>query len=195
VPILPGRASDERLRAILGRAEDAPYSYPEVGATRGEFPGGYHSDHYAIDLDVGGGPASGAFARGVEGLRRWQVQRGAGARVVPADAEVVAGQTILVALSFPLMTLVAPCRVVYLTDEPNRFGYAYGTLAGHPERGEESFHVVRTEAGTRFEISAFSRPAHPLARAGAPAGRYLQRRVTNRYLRALRDFVCDPEDA
>jgi uncharacterized protein (UPF0548 family) len=30
-----------------------------------------------------------------------------------------------------------PCRVVYVLDEPERRGFAYGTLPGHPESGEE----------------------------------------------------------
>jgi uncharacterized protein (UPF0548 family) len=183
--------SDERLLAMLARAEDAPYSYPEVGATRGDFPSGYHADRFSIEL----GSEPDAFDRGVMGLRRWEAQRGAGARVVPGGAEVVPDRTVLVALAFPLMTMVAPCRVVYVTDETDRFGFAYGTLAGHPERGEESFHVIRTETGTRFEIGAFSRPVHPFARIGAPIGRFLQRRVTNRYLQALRSFATDPERA
>jgi uncharacterized protein (UPF0548 family) len=30
----------------------------------------------------------------------------------------------------------APCRLVYVTDEVNRFGFAYGTLPGHPEQAK-----------------------------------------------------------
>ena len=35
--------------------------------------------------------------------------------------------------------LQAPCRVVYVIDEPDIRGFAYGTLPGHPESGEERF--------------------------------------------------------
>jgi NAD(P)-dependent dehydrogenase (short-subunit alcohol dehydrogenase family) len=34
---------------------------------------------------------------------------------------------------------VAPCRVVYVTEEARRFSFAYGTLPGHPEQGEVAF--------------------------------------------------------
>lgn len=170
---------------MAARAQRASYSYTEVGATRGAFPSGYHAGHYEIGL----GSADRVFERAVEGLRRWEAHRGAGTRVVPTDAPIAADQTVLVALAFPLVTIVALCRIVYVTDEPGRFGYAYGTLDGHPEQGEESFHVVRANGETRFEISAFSRPRHPLARLGSPVAHRLQTKVTEQYLTALERFV------
>jgi uncharacterized protein (UPF0548 family) len=35
--------------------------------------------------------------------------------------------------------------VVWTVDEPNRIGFGYGTLQGHPESGEESFVVSRED--------------------------------------------------
>lgn len=169
---------------MASAAKGRPFSYPEVGATKGEFPSGYRIERRVVDL----GEAA-LFGRAVDGLRRWQVQRGAGARVAPADASVVPDETVLVALSFVVVTIVATCRIVYVTDEPDRFGFAYGTLTGHPEQGEESFHVVREGETVRFEIASFSRPVHPLARMGLPVTHLLQERVTRRYLAALETFV------
>jgi uncharacterized protein (UPF0548 family) len=37
---------------------------------------------------------------------------------------------------------------------------------------------------------AVSRPAHPLARLGAPVTRLVQRRVTSRYLEGLRRAIA-----
>jgi uncharacterized protein (UPF0548 family) len=42
----------------------------------------------------------------------------------------------------------------------------------------------------RFRVVAVSRPAHPLARLGAPVARLVQRRITNGYLEALRRAVA-----
>lgn len=71
-------------------------------------------------------------------------------------------------------------------DEPDRVGFAYGTLPGHPECGEQSFVVTRDETGAVwFTIRAFSRPARWFSRLGAPVTRVLQRLATRRYLRAL----------
>ena len=38
-------------------------------------------------------------------------------------------------------------RVVFVIDEPGRFGFAYGTLPRHVESGEERFLVERDAAG------------------------------------------------
>jgi uncharacterized protein (UPF0548 family) len=77
--------------------------------------------------------------------------------------------------------------VVYVVDEPDRQGFAYGTLPGHPETGEEAF-VIHThvDGGVYLDLQAFSRPATLLARAGDPLTRLMQQLVTDRYVRALR---------
>jgi uncharacterized protein (UPF0548 family) len=88
------------------------------------------------------------------------------------------------------VVVVAPCRVVYVTNEPDRFGFAYGTLPGHPERGEEAFHVAKDDSGTvRFEIVAFSRPASAAARLGGPLSRAAQTRTTRRYVEGVLNYV------
>ena len=80
----------------------------------------------------------------------------------------------------------APCRVVYITDEPDRQGFAYGTLPGHPESGEEAFVIQRADDDTvSFRITAFSTPASDLATLAGPLGRLAQRRMTSRYFRSL----------
>jgi uncharacterized protein (UPF0548 family) len=85
------------------------------------------------------------------------------------------------------LRLTIPCRVVYTVDEVNCRGFAYGTLPGHPERGEEAFMVtVRDTGDVRFGIRAFSRPASLLARAGGPISRMTQAYVTDRYVSAIR---------
>ena len=85
---------------------------------------------------------------------------------------------------------VAPCRIVYVVDEADRFGFAYGTLPGHPEQGEEAFIVEsRADGDVRFSVTAFSRPAGTVAKLGAPITRMIQRRVTAGYLNALREYV------
>ena len=75
-------------------------------------------------------------------------------------------------------------------DEPDRYGFAYGTLPGHPERGEEAFVVERDKTGAVFKIIVFSRPAELLARLGGPVTRRIQRTATKRYLDGLAAFVA-----
>jgi len=101
------------------------------------------------------------------------------------------GTTVLASLTLGLAIVVAPCRVVYVTDEATRFGFAYGTLPGHPERGEEAFHVVIEDDGTgTAEIIAFSRPGDLAARLAGPIAREIQKAVTRRYLAGIRGHVA-----
>jgi uncharacterized protein (UPF0548 family) len=82
--------------------------------------------------------------------------------------------------------MTAPCRVVYVIDEPDRWGFAYGTLPGHHESGEEAFVLHRTDDGRSvLSITAFSRPATALAKLAGPFGRGAQSLITNRYLHTL----------
>jgi uncharacterized protein (UPF0548 family) len=75
---------------------------------------------------------------------------------------------------------------VHVIDEPTRQGFAYGTLPGHPERGEEAFVLDRHGDGSvSFTVTAFSRPATLLAKLGGPVGHLVQNLMTDRYLGSL----------
>jgi uncharacterized protein (UPF0548 family) len=182
VLVHPGRLSDERLARLAERLADRPLSHPHLGATlERRAPRGYRRDHFVADLGT-----ADAYARAAAALRTWGVHHGAGARVAPGSAPVRVGQGIVVAVPTRLFTVVAPCRIVRVDDAADRFGFAYGTLVGHPEHGEESFHVVLDGDRVRFEIVVVWRPAHPLARLGGPVTRLVQRAMTRRYLAAAR---------
>jgi uncharacterized protein (UPF0548 family) len=129
------------------------------------------------------------FDAAVRALREWQVHRGAGL-VVCADGPPAVDDVVAMSARLPIGFIDVVCRVVTVTDEPDRFGFAYGTLPVHAERGEESFTVVRRPDGdVRFEIVAVSRPRHPLARLCPPVARRLQRAATERYLDAMTEAV------
>jgi uncharacterized protein (UPF0548 family) len=99
------------------------------------------------------------------------------------------GATIAVAAPVGPITAVAVCRIVAVVDESDRYGFAYGTLPGHPERGEEAFVVERRDGGPVFTVVVFWQPAEVLARLGGPVTRHLQRTATTGYLRGLTSFV------
>lgn len=165
-----------------GRLRAAEFTYPEVGATKTGMPSGYH--HLRRERVVGSGAA--VFRELGDAVLRWQVQLGAGLTVTSPDARVSGGSVGLVGLGVGGARLKAPVRVVYVLDEPDRCGFAYGTLPGHPEAGEELFCIEhRADDSVVLVVAAFSRPHSVLARAGGPVGRLGQRLVTKRYLRAL----------
>jgi uncharacterized protein (UPF0548 family) len=181
------RPSDQRLDAVLARVTGEHVTYSEVCATReSTLPPGYR--HHRRWVMIGRGDD--AFRRGQQAIRRWEAHRAAGAIVRPAEPPALGAVTI-VALRLGPSFVLAPCEVVYVTDDPHRFGFAYGTLPGHPERGEEAFHVERNADGeVNFGVIAFSRPADRLGRIGGPVARAVQKRVTNAYLEGVRRYVA-----
>ncbi len=125
------------------------------------------------------------FERSVQALRMWQPQKGAGVEVVPGDARVDENETVILLLRAAGLCAPAPCRVVYVVDEADQFGFAYGTLPGHPEMGEVAFMVSKAAEEITFRVLSFSRTVDPLARLGTPLTRWVQKRVTRQYLTAL----------
>jgi uncharacterized protein (UPF0548 family) len=96
------------------------------------------------------------------------------------------GDTAILLLGWGPASLRIPVRVVYLIDEPTRRGFAYGTLPGHPESGEEAFVVeLREDESVWLTIRAFSRPAHPALWVVYPVLRLFQAIFTSRYEHAL----------
>ena len=189
--IIPGgirlrRPSIATLRSIADDATDDELTYAPVGMSLDPVtvPSGFHLDRWSRELGAG----DDVFGRAVEALRTWQVQSGAGL-FVAADGAPREGQTVAIAAPLPIGFVDVVCRVVTVIAEPDRAGFAYGTLPTHPERGEESFVVTRHGAGTRFDIVAVSRPAHPLARLVPPVARRLQAAAVRRYLDAMEAAV------
>jgi uncharacterized protein (UPF0548 family) len=176
---VPLTSLDPGLAARLRRLE---LTYGEAGQTRGVLPAGYR--HLRRRSVVGSGPQ--VFAAAVTMLLGWQVHLRAGLRVSPSLATAGPGAVVVLGLGAGPVRITAPCRVIYTVNEPDARGFAYGTLPGHPECGEEAFLVERHDDGAvTFTITAFSRPATLRAKAAGPAGRAIQRHITTRYLRAL----------
>jgi uncharacterized protein (UPF0548 family) len=176
----PSAATLDRLLADARR--NAP-TYAQIGATNeGLVPEGYRSDSDSVSLGRGGD----VFEHAVAAVRRWQAQRGAGVEVSPSDATVVEGETTLLLIRALGLWTVAPCRVLYVQEQPDRFAFAYATLPGHPEEGEASFVVARLDDGeVQFRVASFSRPVDLLARIARPLTRRIQRRITLKYLAAI----------
>jgi len=163
--------------------EPRALTYAELGATAGILPPGYRHLRRSAVL----GPGDELFQRASEAVLDWQIQERSGIRVEGGHRPLSVGDEVRLRIGVGRWRLVAPARVVRIIDEPDARGFAYGTLPGHPERGEESFVVRRRADGAiQLEIVAFSRPARWYSRLGAPLTRLAQRWMTGRYLVALR---------
>jgi uncharacterized protein (UPF0548 family) len=181
------RPSSQDLTTFVREQASCELTYAEVGATSATMPAGYRHDRWHEDL---GRFDSDRFARAVGALKRWEIQRGAGLTIFPGEP-VEPGMTFALVIRLTVGFASAAGRVVYVVDQPGNFGFAYGTLPGHPEQGEEAFHVVRDGDQLSFMVTAFSRPRHPAARLGAPVARAMQLRVTRAYLAAMRSAAND----
>jgi uncharacterized protein (UPF0548 family) len=159
---------------------DQPLTYDGVGATvSGDPPVGYHFVH--LDMRIGTGRVR--FEQAAASVMRYGMLRGAGVKVT-ASTDVAGVGTLVLGRLGPF---AAPCRVVCVVDEPDRRGFAYGTLPGHPVTGEELFAVRYDPASESVysEVSAFSLPNTWWARLGAPALTVAQKLVARRYLAAV----------
>jgi len=161
-----------KLSDLAGR----PFTYAEVGATASLLPEGYH--HVRLSSPIGTGRSR--FEQAGAAVMRYGMLRGAGLRVAATTEVAEVGTDVLGKLG----PFAAPCRVVYVVDEPNRRGFAYGSLPGHAVAGEEMFGVRYDPAdeSVHAEVVAFSRPATWWSQIGAPVASVIQRVITRRYL-------------
>ncbi|WP_306188104.1 MULTISPECIES: DUF1990 family protein [unclassified Streptomyces] len=166
------------------------FTYEEVGATRerGHCPPGFHPLHVRTRI----GEGEEVFRRAAEAVLTWELHRAVGVGVDATADRAVPGADVTLTLAGMIK---APCRIVWTLDEPRRAGWAYGTLPGHPETGEESFVVDRTGDGTVWlTITAFSRPTKWYARAAGPAARGFQHAYARRCGTVLRRLCAGLEE-
>jgi uncharacterized protein (UPF0548 family) len=178
------RPSESLIHNQLDSARDLPLTYgmpfvTEHGPTEANLPRGYVRDH--TRSEIGHGEA--AFEAAKSALRSWQHFDLGWVRVANPEARLDPDQLVAVEAHTPGFSRlglwsVNISRILYLIDEPTRFGFAYGTTPLHLESGEERFLVeFYPVSGTvSYELLAISRPVHWLARLGYPYTRHQQHR-------------------
>jgi uncharacterized protein (UPF0548 family) len=164
-------------------------NYPGAGTTAGgpeRWPDGFRRLRVSSEVGCGGGD----FAVAADAVMSWRLHREAGVHFGTESLRAAPHVEVLVGLGVGALLLHAPCRVVWTAEEPRRTGWGYGTLPGHPVRGEEAFVVVRDDDGTvRLEVVAFSRPAAWFTVALGPLLPVFQRWYARRCGRVLRRLV------
>jgi uncharacterized protein (UPF0548 family) len=183
------KPSDHQIREFLASQKDQPFSYQEVGTTREGAPGGYNIDRHRIEL----GRGEDVFERARAAIREWKMFAAPWIRLCWPGVPIQTGSTVGVLVShFGIWSLNA-ARIVYVIDDrgdTQRFGFAYGTLPGHAEIGEERFTVeFRQDGSVWYQIYAFSRP-RGLARCAYPISRALQRRFARDSMHAMRCAIA-----
>ena len=175
------RPSPVEIDAHLG-ISDRSFSYPEVGSTA--IPTSLESIGVHYDLDRHRFPLGvgrDLFERAQTSLLAWRHFEIPWLELHGVKAKLSSGQVVATLAHFSGLWFLNPCRVVYTeraSDSSNETAFAYGTLSGHVERGEERFSVNfnPTTGDVTYEILAFSRPAVLLSKIGYFWARRLQNR-------------------
>jgi len=150
-------------------------------------PSGWFRDTH--EDEVGHGPK--AFAAACDALRAWRAHAGAGIALATPLPPIKVGEIAAMALPVGPAWATGVCRIVAVVDDPDAFGFAYGTVAGHPERGEESFVVrLRPDGRVTFTVRAISRPGDALVWLVVPVARALQHRAARGFADGIRDAVA-----
>lgn len=180
--------SEARIRDFLAAQQGLAFSYPEVGASRTGAPRGYPVNHLRSPI----GSGTDTFARAVEAIRQWKMYALPWTRLYWPDTSIIVSATVgVLACHFGFWSL-NESRIIYVVEDDGviqRYGFAFGTVPGHAEAGEERFTVEwhRQDDSVWYELFAFARACHLLAKAGSPLMRLVQKRFAVDSQRAMRE--------
>jgi uncharacterized protein (UPF0548 family) len=185
------KPSAAAIAEFLARQTTSSFTYPEVGASRGDLPRGYAIDRHTVIL----GSGEGAFQAAREAINRWQMFDVDWVEVHTRDGPIAPDMNVAILARVLGVWYLNACRIVYLIDETvpvETYGFAYGTLRDHAETGEERFTVIwdHTDDSVRYEQFAFSRPNHLLTQINYPLARTVQKRFAKDALAAMKRTVA-----
>jgi uncharacterized protein (UPF0548 family) len=183
--------SDAVIREFTASQRSLSFTYPDVGASARTPPVGFNVDRTRVRLGAG----RQTYSAGIRALREWKQFDLGWVNAGPADTSIDTGQVIAVWARVFGVSIINACRIVYVVDEDGpitRFGFAYGTLPGHVESGEERFLVEwdRSSDEVHYDILAFSRPRHWTARLGSSFARRQQKRFARDSAAAMQAAVA-----
>lgn len=178
--------SSKKLETMLRRQRDQSHSYAELECSRAtQAVNGLVFDQLRVRL----GSGEDAFVSAKRAINGWQMFP-EWTQVRPEHKSIEAGYTVITCVHALGLWWSNPARIVYVIDEPTRYGFAYGTLPEHLEMGEELFMVEQDSSGrVHYELRAFSRPRWLPARLGYPVVRGLQGRFRRDSARRMQEYV------
>lgn len=178
------------IRDFLNSNALTAFSFPDLGCTRGRNVAGFNTDRFRIELGTG----EAVYEKAKRALRDWRGFATDWVRLCWPYKKIVPGTVVAVLISHYGLYSVNACRVVYVVDEPKRFGFALGSLTSHVLRGE-MLSLVYQEDDNRvfYEVTTISRPGHWLSWVFYPLGRHLQNSFARDSLHALLEAMMAQE--
>lgn len=164
--------SNDQIRDFLKKQEILPFTYHEIGKTSIQTRiQSYDNDYLKVKIGTG----EEDFQKAIAAIQDWRMFPRKWTRILLEEMPVLEGACVAMFAHFAGIWWRNACRIVYVINEPKRYGFAYGTLPAHIESGEELFLVSKDEKGiVWYEIRAFSRPKHWIAKVSYPIIRLLQ---------------------
>jgi uncharacterized protein (UPF0548 family) len=180
------RPSPQAIDQFIHESVELPLSYSPIGLV--DKPSvGFTVDNAVVAI----GRGKSDFDRAKAALMEWKHFRLGWVELFPPAASIERGTVIAVLVRHLGFSSLNGCRVVCSVDDGSggsRFGFAYGTLTNHAERGEERFEVfIDPHSGeVMYRIRAASRPRATLARLGYLYTRSLQSRFRRDSIQAMK---------
>jgi uncharacterized protein (UPF0548 family) len=183
---LLSKPSDQKIRRFLASQRDQPVSIPDLLMLERPVPPGYRADHNRIKL----GEGLQVFANAVEAIKRWEMFNIGWLHLCYPDAPIEVGSEVAVLAHHLTFWSLNGCRIVRVIDEEGdsrRYGFVYGTLPDHAERGHEQFTIEwqHKDDSVWYDILAYSKPNQLLPKVGYPVTRMLQKRFARDSMRAM----------
>lgn len=135
------------------------------------------------------GTGENVFNQAARGLEAWAVYPG-WMTLEPHPAPIKKGVCAAFVTGITPLWTVSAVRITEVERSARRFAFTLRTLPQHALTGAERFCVYQDEQNAVwYELTALSKPQHPLAKLGAPGVRLVQRRFARDSVRSLRRFV------
>ncbi|HEX8288627.1 MAG TPA: DUF1990 domain-containing protein [Pyrinomonadaceae bacterium] len=186
------KPTEEEINDFIEAQNRLSLSYSEIGETKNfAAPFGYPINHLRREL----GKGEKIYKKAVAALFSWQMYATDWTEVHPLGVPVREGEAFVTLVNHLGFWSLNPCRIIYTLNEETRHysqnSFAIGTLPAHSEKGEERFTVEWNKETdvVKYELYAFARAQHWLAKIGFPFVPLFQKRFARDSYEVMLDAV------
>lgn len=174
------KPTPKTIQIFLEKQRDFDFTYREADVTDSTR---FDRDHTRVKL----GEGTEVFAAAKTALQQWKHFQLGWVDACPSDTPIQTGHAVAVLARQIGLWWLNACRIINVVDNDDKqYGFTYGTLPEHVESGEERFLIEMDQAGNVwYDILAFSRPRHIMARLGYVYARRVQERFRKQSAAAM----------
>eukprot|EP01132_Coremiostelium_polycephalum_P008071 gene8071-9929_t len=211
------KPSDSNIREYLQARKEEPFQYACIHGTK-EYENKldyeidpkysqYDVDHLKVKLGTG----KECFLKAVAALKSWKNFNLDWVEFCFNDVPISVGETVgILSKQFGFWVL-SFCRILYVIDGLDeeggtiKYGFAYGTLKEHLEKGEERFVIgwqrdanspnPDQSGDVYYEILSYSEPQHWMTQIGYPVARFFQNKFGLDSVNAMKKAVSNNSQA